>query len=486
MGSRRTRLVLLACATAAAVVASAASAGLRVLVARSPNRTDSNRTAATIDSVVVHVTEGRFTGSVRWLRNWRSRGSAHFVVSRNGEIVQLVSVTDVAWHSGNNYWNRHSIGIEHEGWTARGGFTDAEYRASAQLVAYLSLRYGIPLDRRHIIGHDEVPDPYHRGRYGGAGHHLDPGRHWNWTKYMTLVREYARDPQPPVYVDHLAPVATAPANAETLAEAMARAAAASVPRAEPKPAPKPEATPEPAPARAPAAAPEPAPKPKPAPAPVHVAPKPKPKPAPRVPVAPKRSVVDRGATVHGSALWWSGVTLHRKWHRHIYKVEFSVDGHVLYTDNTWPFSFHRHEGWDSRTVANGSHLLVVHAYGTHHYRARKTFKIRVANPPMQLAVSGAASGGTVGGLARIGVDPSERVERVALVVDGKPVSRDLSAPYELVWDTAAVPEGRHTLLVWARGRGGRIGRTELDVVVANAKDFPKSLSGDWSSGGATP
>ena len=50
-----------------------------------------------------------------------------------------------------------------------------------------------------------------------------------------------------------------------------------------------------------------------------------------------------------TALWWSGVDAARRWRRHIYKVDFIVDGKTLYTDHTWPYSFHRTEGWNSRT-----------------------------------------------------------------------------------------------------------------------------------------
>src|ERR671936_409621 len=185
MGSRPTRLVLLTAVLLALAASAPAPARLRVFVLHSPNRTDSNRTAKTIDMIVVHVTEGHFLGSVRWLANWRSHGSAHFVVSKDGQIVQLVSVTDVAWHSGNNYVNRHSIGIEHEGYTARGGFTEAEYTASAELVAYLAHRYGIPLDREHIIGHDEVPDPYHPWLHGGVDHTAIPAA--TGTGRITLI-----------------------------------------------------------------------------------------------------------------------------------------------------------------------------------------------------------------------------------------------------------------------------------------------------------
>jgi N-acetyl-anhydromuramyl-L-alanine amidase AmpD len=198
MLNRRFSLVLLAVATfglgvtAAIGVRDARATETTIGVIRTSNYTPARRSAG-IDRIVVHVTEGGFWGSVQWLRNRHSYGSSHFVVSRDGEIVQLVNLADVAWHAGNNYMNWHSIGIEHEGYTARGGFTEAEYRSSARLLAYLAARLGIPLDRQHVIGHDEVPDPDGTGR-GGFDHHTDPGRHWRWNHYLALARTYAQKP----------------------------------------------------------------------------------------------------------------------------------------------------------------------------------------------------------------------------------------------------------------------------------------------------
>ena len=89
-----------------------------------------------------------------------------------------------------------------------------------------------------------------------------------------------------------------------------------------------------------------------------------------------RAVVDRGAAVRGRRRR-RGIDASRGWSRHIYKVDFIVDGRTLYTDHTWPYSFHRTNGWDSRTVANGRHMLTVLAYGAHRYRARKRIPVRV-------------------------------------------------------------------------------------------------------------
>jgi N-acetyl-anhydromuramyl-L-alanine amidase AmpD len=407
MGSRRIYPLLLAFALAAACATAANAAGLRVLWLKSGNHTSSARGIRTVDRIVIHVTEGSFWGSVGWLRNHRSRGSSHYVISRGGDVVQLVSTSDVAWHAGNRWVNRHSIGIEHEGFSRRGGFTDAQYRASAQLVAYLAAKAGMPVDRVHVIGHAEVPSPRGRG-FGGIDHHTDPGARWNWRRYMTLVRLYSQNPVQPTYT-----------------------------RRVPKVAPLP--------------------------------------PAARPP-ASSRAVV-AGSTVRGVPRWWSGIDASRRWRRGIWKVDFLVDGRVLWTDNVWPFAFRGGRGWDSRTVPNGRHMLSLRLYGRRGYRARKQVPIRVANPPLALAVTGALAHGAVRGEVVLGVRPSERVARVALYADGKAVSRDASPPYALRWSTEDVAEGPHELLVYARAANGRRAAHTIPVVVANASDVPASLWG---------
>ncbi len=136
------------------------------------------------------MTEGSFWGSVRWLRNPRAHASSHFIVARNGRIIQLVHLSDIAWHAGHWATNEQSVGIEHEGFTYGPlGFTDAQYHASARLAAWIARRSLMPIDRRHLIGHSQVPDG--RGGRGGSSHHTDPGPHWKWSYYLRLVRRYA-------------------------------------------------------------------------------------------------------------------------------------------------------------------------------------------------------------------------------------------------------------------------------------------------------
>jgi hypothetical protein len=78
MGSRGQIVVVAAALALAALGASAAqAAGVRVLWLESGNHTSSARKISSVDRIVVHVTEGSFWGSVRWLRNHRSHGSSH-------------------------------------------------------------------------------------------------------------------------------------------------------------------------------------------------------------------------------------------------------------------------------------------------------------------------------------------------------------------------------------------------------------------------
>ncbi|WP_228282153.1 N-acetylmuramoyl-L-alanine amidase [Rubrobacter tropicus] len=145
-----------------------------------------------IDKIVIHVTQGSWSGSLSWFQDSRAGSSAHYTVrSSDGKIGQSVREGDTAYHAGHWYTNLQSIGIEHEGYVSAPNrwFTDAMYRSSARLSAYLAKKYRIPIDRNHIIGHGQVPGC--PGTGGGVSCHTDPGSGWNWDKYMSLVRSYA-------------------------------------------------------------------------------------------------------------------------------------------------------------------------------------------------------------------------------------------------------------------------------------------------------
>jgi N-acetyl-anhydromuramyl-L-alanine amidase AmpD len=150
--------------------------------ASSSNYTVSSRESSyQINYVVIHTTQGSYSGTINWFQNPSASVSAHYVLrSSDGAITQMVREKDIAWHAGNWTYNTQSIGIEHEGFVDNPSwYTDAMYKASAALTRNICQKYGIPMTRSRIIGHSEVP----------SATHTDPGPNWNWTYYMQLVTQ---------------------------------------------------------------------------------------------------------------------------------------------------------------------------------------------------------------------------------------------------------------------------------------------------------
>ena len=154
---------------------------------QSTNYQNSSRGRGDVDTVVIHVTQGSYAGTISWFQNPASDVSTHYVVrSRDGATTQMVEEEDVAWHA--SCWNGRSVGIEHEGFVDDPAwFTEEMYRASARLTAGICDRWGIPKDRAHIKGHVQLSD---------CNNHSDPGRHWDWDHYISLVRGEGGGPEP--------------------------------------------------------------------------------------------------------------------------------------------------------------------------------------------------------------------------------------------------------------------------------------------------
>ena len=160
-----------------------------------------------VDMIVIHDTEVPFAEAIRIFQDPTRQASANYVVSAGGQIVQTVLEKDIAWHAGNWDYNTGAIGIENEGYAyTQGSYTRAEYRASAQLAASICSRWGVPMDRAHVIGHNQVPDPDHPELFGGSAHRTDPGPYWDWNYFMRLAASYAGAlPSPPhMMVDPIA------------------------------------------------------------------------------------------------------------------------------------------------------------------------------------------------------------------------------------------------------------------------------------------
>ncbi|MFI0779889.1 N-acetylmuramoyl-L-alanine amidase [Streptomyces sp. NPDC021212] len=139
-----------------------------------------------IDYIVIHDTEGSWDTTIKLVQDPTYVSWQYTLRSSDGHIAQHVPLKDVAWHAGNWYVNAKSIGLEHEGFLTApdAWYTEAMYRSSARLVKWIARRYGIPLDRQHILGHDNVP-----GTTAGTikGMHTDPGPYWDWAHYFSLL-----------------------------------------------------------------------------------------------------------------------------------------------------------------------------------------------------------------------------------------------------------------------------------------------------------
>ncbi|MCT4598002.1 MAG: N-acetylmuramoyl-L-alanine amidase [Vallitalea sp.] len=134
--------------------------------------------------IVDHITEGSANSAINWFTTPTNNvSSAHFLVSRDGQIYQFVKIEDNAWANGlkakdisiskaeivkekevNPNW--YSVSIEHEGIynKTKGALTEVQLEATIWLhqyiIDYIKKKWDvkIPVDRKHILGHYEI-DP---------------------------------------------------------------------------------------------------------------------------------------------------------------------------------------------------------------------------------------------------------------------------------------------------------------------------------------
>lgn len=139
-----------------------------------------------IDYIVVHDTEGYWDTALKLVQDPTYVSWQYTLRASDGHVAQHLKLKDVGWHAGNWYLNAKSVGLEHEGFLTNpdAWYTEAMYRSSARLVRHLAKRYDIPLDRQHVIGHDNVPGTTPASI---PGMHTDPGPYWDWAHYFTLL-----------------------------------------------------------------------------------------------------------------------------------------------------------------------------------------------------------------------------------------------------------------------------------------------------------
>jgi AmpD protein len=106
------------------------------------------------------------------------RVSSHYLIRRDGEVIQYVDPAKRAWHAGVSRWqgrekcNDFSIGIELEG-SDDVPFAEPQYEALAKLAKFLVDQYG-PLD---FAGHSDI----------APGRKSDPGPWFDWGRFRAAA-----------------------------------------------------------------------------------------------------------------------------------------------------------------------------------------------------------------------------------------------------------------------------------------------------------
>ncbi|MBN1640108.1 MAG: N-acetylmuramoyl-L-alanine amidase [Anaerolineae bacterium] len=127
-------------------------------------------------AIVVHATGNEtLAGAVQWFANPASSASAHYVIGKDGRVVQMVREDSRAWHAGPSTWqgvpvvNDYAIGVtlvnRNDG---RDPYPDEQYRACLGLSRQLVAKYGIAA--ADVVGHCEVATD---GRTDPLGFALD-------------------------------------------------------------------------------------------------------------------------------------------------------------------------------------------------------------------------------------------------------------------------------------------------------------------------
>jgi N-acetyl-anhydromuramyl-L-alanine amidase AmpD len=156
--------------------------------------------------IVIHWTAGHKQGDLATLDG--PNVDCHFYVDQAGDVFEFLDTDSQAWHAFHTA-NHTCLGIEHEG--SGEAWTPKQLEASAQLVAWLSGLYNIPLAKvdphknwHGIFGHLDLKG------IDGNDHSDTVPRAIGWNRYLTRIKQIRNQKR-------LAkPAAKKPANAQTL------------------------------------------------------------------------------------------------------------------------------------------------------------------------------------------------------------------------------------------------------------------------------
>ena len=109
--------------------------------------------------IIHHTSQVSVAQTIRTFQVPHSKVSAHYVIGKDGQIIQMLNDYERAWHAGKSKWgsmtdiNSASIGIELDN-NGRDAFPDAQIKSLLILLDTLKSKYLIP--QLNFIGHADI------------------------------------------------------------------------------------------------------------------------------------------------------------------------------------------------------------------------------------------------------------------------------------------------------------------------------------------
>ena len=158
------------------------------------------------------------------------------------------------------------------------------------------------------------------------------------------------------------------------------------------------------------------------------------------------------------------------------RVEFSVDGVLLATDPSSPYT----STWNASAVTPGAHTIRAQAFNGAGLSSASSVSVTVQAPapdttPPTVSLTSPASGATVSGsvaIAATASDTGSGVARVEFRADGVLLGTDATAPYTGTWNAASAAVGSHTILATAYDVAGNSANSSVAVSVQAAPPAP--------------
>ena len=138
-----------------------------------------DRKISSINHIIIHYTNlPNHTEAIKYLCSSEKKVSSHFLISKKGDIYNLVPEVHRAWHAGLSKWedktdiNSSSIGIELDYFPNdfNKKYSNKLIQSLIELLKYLISKYKI--DKKNILGHSDIA-PYRK---------IDPGKNLPWKK----------------------------------------------------------------------------------------------------------------------------------------------------------------------------------------------------------------------------------------------------------------------------------------------------------------